>query len=152
MNDSAHTCAFDAVREFLGRVFTTAEGESLETVAGLNLSFTQARLAFWLAHHDHPVAIGDVADAVGLSAAATGRNIEHLVRKKLIARTENPDDRRVKLVVLTERGRDLARAHLQSKEDAVRTLLGDLDTAQCLALAEALKPLSKEESDDSKSS
>lgn len=151
MTDSAHTCAFDAVREFLGRVFTTAEGESLESVAGLKLSFTQARLVFWLAHHDHPVAIGDVADAVGLSAAATGRNIEHLVRKRLIARTENPDDRRVKLVVLTGRGRDLARAHLKSKEDAVRTLLGDLDTAQCLALVEALKPLSKEENDVSKS-
>ena len=152
MVDSPHACAFTAVRAFLGQVFTTAEGESLETVAGLNLSFTQARLAFWLAHHDHPVAIGDVADAVGLSPAATGRNIEHLVRKKLVKRTENPEDRRVKLVVLTDQGRSLAQAHLKSKEDAVRTLLGDLDPEQCLALVEALKPLVKEEPDVNQSS
>lgn len=148
MTDSAHACAFDAVRGFLGRVFTTAEGESLETVAGLKLSFTQARLVFALAHHDHPVAIGDLAESVGLSAASAGRNVEQLVRKKLIERTENPQDRRVKLVAVTDRGRSLAQSHLKSKEDAVRTLLDDLDTAQCLALVEALKPLSKEEPHD----
>ena len=145
MTDAAHSCAFSAVRGFLGRVFTTAEGESLESVAGLDLSFTQARLTFVLAHHDHPVAIGDLADAVGLSAAAAGRNVQQLVRKKLIERTENPEDRRVKLVTLTDRGRSLAQSHLESKEAAVRTLLGELDTDQCLALVEALKPLLKEE-------
>ena len=145
MSPSPHACAFAAVRAFLGQVFTTAEGESLETVAGLNLSFTQARLVFALAHHDHPVAIGDLADSVGLSAASAGRNVEQLVRKKLIARTENPEDRRVKLVAVTDRGRSLAQSHLKSKEDAVRTLLDGLDAEQCLALVEALKPLSKEE-------
>jgi DNA-binding MarR family transcriptional regulator len=141
MTHSVHDRAFDSVREFLGRVFTAAEGESLEAVAGLKLSFTQARLVFTLAHHDHPVAIGDLADAVGLSAAAAGRNIEQLVRKKLIVRTENPQDRRVKLVALSDGGRNLARSHLKSKEDAVRTLLDALDPAQCLALVEALQPL-----------
>ncbi|SKB06297.1 MarR family winged helix-turn-helix transcriptional regulator [Aeromicrobium choanae] len=152
MNDSPHACAFAAVRDFLGQVFTTAEGESLETVAGLKLSFTHARLVFALAHHDHPVAIGDLAEAVGLSAASAGRNVEQLVRKKLLVRTENPEDRRVKLVAVTDLGRSLAQSHLKSKEDAVRTLLDDLDTAQCLALVEALKPLSKEEPDVSQSS
>ncbi|MET0467708.1 MAG: MarR family winged helix-turn-helix transcriptional regulator [Aeromicrobium sp.] len=152
MTDSPHACAFTAVRDFLGQVFTTAEGESLETVAGLKLSFTQARLVFLLAHHDHPVAIGDLADSVGLSAASAGRNVEQLVRKKLIVRTENPEDRRVKLVAVTDRGRSLAQSHLKSKEDAVRTLLDDLDPAQCLALVEALKPLAKEVPDVSQSS
>ncbi|GAA2082477.1 hypothetical protein GCM10009725_15800 [Aeromicrobium tamlense] len=126
-------------------MFTTAEGESLESVAGLDLSFTQARLSFVLAHYEHPVAIGDLAESVGLSPAAAGRNIQQLVRKKLVVRTENPEDRRVKLVTLTDRGRSLAQSHLKSKEDAVRTLLGDLDTDQCLALVEALQPLLKEE-------
>lgn len=152
MTDSPHACAFVAVRDFLGRVFTTAEGESLESVAGLKLSFTQARLVFTLAHHDHPVAIGDLADAVGLSAASAGRNVEQLVRKKLIVRTENPEDRRVKLVAVSDHGRELAQSHLKSKEDAVRKLLDALDSDQCLALAEALKPLSKEEPDVNQSS
>jgi len=141
MTDPAHACAFDAVRNFLGRVFTTAEGESLEAVAGLKLSFTQARLVFTLAHHDDPVPIGDLADSVGLSAAAAGRNIEHLVRKKLVVRTENPQDRRVKFVAVSDRGRELAQSHLKSKEDAVRRLLDALDTDQCLALVAALQPL-----------
>lgn len=128
-------------------MFTSAEGESLESVAGLDLSFTQARLAFVLAHHEHPVAIGDLAESVGLSPAAAGRNIQQLVRKKLVVRSENPEDRRVKLVTLTDRGRSLAQSHLKSKEDAVRRLLGDLEPDQCLALVEALKPLLKEEPD-----
>ena len=148
MTDSAHAHAFEAFNDVLGRLFTTAEGESLESVAGLDLSFTQARMTFWLAHHDHPVAIGDLATAVGLSAAAAGRNVEQLVRKRLVERAENPEDRRVKLVALTARGRSLAQSHLKSKQDAVRTLLGDLDPDQCLALVEALKPLQKEEPHD----
>ncbi|MCD9154112.1 MarR family winged helix-turn-helix transcriptional regulator [Aeromicrobium duanguangcaii] len=147
MTTSPHACAFDAVREFLGRVFTTAEGESLEAVAKLKLSFTQARVVFTLAHHDGPAAIGDLAGAVGLSAAAVGRNIEQLVRKKLVVRTENPEDRRVKLVAVSALGRSLAQSHLKSKEDAVRTLLDALEPEQCLALVEALKPLKEEVSD-----
>lgn len=145
MSHTPHAGAFDAVRHFLDRVFTTAESGSLEAVAGLDLSFTQARMTFVLAHRGHPVAIGDLADAVGLSAAAAGRNVEHLVGRQLVVRTENPEDRRVKLVELTARGESLARSHLAAKEDAVRTLLGDLSTEQCLALIEALKPLQKEE-------
>ncbi len=144
MPDSVHTCAFESVREFLGRIFTSAEGESLESVAELDLTFTQVRLVLLLAHHDHPVAIGDLADAMGLSAASAGRNIEHLVQKGLVERTENPDDRRVKLVAICEGGRNLTESHVRAKEDAVRTLLSDLDTDQCLALIEALKPLVKE--------
>lgn len=148
MSDSAHRAAFDSVRDFLGRIFTTSEAGSLESVAELELSLTQARLLFTLAHHQRPVAIGDLGDEVGLSAASAGRNVDHLVRGGLIERAENPQDRRVKLVAVTTAGRDLAAAHLKTKEDAVRRVLGDLDTEQCLALIEALAPLTKDHPHD----
>lgn len=144
MTKSAHACAFDVVRGFLGRIFTSAEGDTLESVAELDLSFTQARIVLTLAHHEHPLAIGDLADMVGLSAASTGRNVENLVQKDLVERTENPEDRRVKLVALCPAGRAVAESHVKAKEDAVRTMLDDLDSDQCLALIEALKPLVKE--------
>ncbi|SRR5690606_5330236 len=145
MSDSPRAAAFTSVRDFLTRIFTTAEAESLESVAELELSFTQARILFTLAHHEQPIAIGDLGAEVGLSAAATGRNVDHLVREGWVERTENPEDRRVKLVSVTEAGRALAGRHLRSKEDAVRRLVDELDDAQCLALVEALAPLTKEE-------
>lgn len=138
---TAHQRAFEDVRELLGLIFTTAEGESLETVAGFDLSFTQARMIFIVASHEEPVAISDIAERLGLSVASTGRNVDQLVTKELLTRTENPDDRRVKLVELSARGRTLAEEHLRSKEDAVRRLLGRLDIRQCHALTSALAPL-----------
>lgn len=147
MPTSAHTFAFIAVRGFLERVFASAEGESLETVASLDLSFTQARLLFVLTVQDGPVAISDLADLVGLSPATVGRNVDRLVRKKLLTRTENPEDRRVKLVAASERGDRIAAAHLKSKEDALRNLLADLSADQCVALVDALEPLKKEHHD-----
>lgn len=145
MIESSRECAFVAVRGFLNRVFTTAEGDSLESVAGLDLSFTQVRTLFVTCHGDSPVAISDLADCLGLSVAATGRNVDQLVRKGLVERTENPDDRRVKLISPSDSGRAMAASHLKSKEDAVRTLLDDLDVAECDALTAALRPLVKEE-------
>src|SRR5690606_1023420 len=97
MSDSPRAAAFTSVRDFLTRIFTTAEAESLESVAELELSFTQARILFTLAHHEQPIAIGDLGAEVGLSAAATGRNVDHLVREGWVERTENPEDRRAQL-------------------------------------------------------
>ncbi|RLV54981.1 MarR family transcriptional regulator [Aeromicrobium phragmitis] len=107
----------------------------------MDLSFSQARTLFTLAQTDGPLAIGDIAKLVSLSVAAAGRNVDQLVKLGLVERTECDQDRRVKIVALTDKGVELARAHLDAKRDSVRHMLDRLDLDQCERLSEALAPL-----------
>jgi DNA-binding MarR family transcriptional regulator len=51
----------------------------------------------------------DIADANGLDAPYATVICDKLVEKGLVTRTPHPDDKRRKLVSLTEKGRDTAR-------------------------------------------
>lgn len=135
------SAAFADLETFLGRVFINAESEAYEVFLAVDLSFSQARTLFTLAQTDGPLAIGDIAKLVSLSVAAAGRNVDQLVKLGLVERTECDQDRRVKIVALTDKGVELARAHLDAKRDSVRRMLDRLDVDQCERLSEALAPL-----------
>ena len=133
--------AFEDLETFLGRVFINAESDAYELFLALDLSFSQARTLFTLAQSDSPLTIGDIARLVSLSVASAGRNVDQLVKLGLVERRECDLDRRVKLVALTSKGHELARAHLDAKRDSVRHMLDRLDLDQCERLSEALAPL-----------
>ena len=48
--------------------------------------------------------VTDLGDHLGVTSAASSQMLERLVQQKLILRTEDPDDRRVKQIVLTDKG------------------------------------------------
>ena len=91
---------YEALGEFIQRVFSLAESDAMTQMIELDVSFTQARTMFVLAHTGGPLPINEIASKLGLSVAATGRNIDQLVKLGIVERQENPDDRRVKLVSL----------------------------------------------------
>lgn len=137
----ARAAAFSDLEAFLGRVFINAESDAYEVFLTLDLSFSQARSLFTLAQADGPLAIGDIAKLVSLSMTSAGRNVDQLVKLGLVERRESELDRRVKLVALTAKGHELARAHLDAKRGSVRQMLDHLDLDQCERLSKALSPL-----------
>jgi DNA-binding MarR family transcriptional regulator len=48
--------------------------------------------------------VTDLGDHLGVTSAASSQMLERLVQQELILRTEDPADRRVKQIVLTEKG------------------------------------------------
>jgi DNA-binding MarR family transcriptional regulator len=48
--------------------------------------------------------VTDLGDHLGVTSAASSQMLERLVQQELILRTEDPTDRRVKQIVLTEKG------------------------------------------------
>jgi DNA-binding MarR family transcriptional regulator len=66
---------------------------------------------------------------LGVSAASASRAVDGLVRKRLASRVEDTDDRRVRRLTLTPRGRELAdriiSARLAGLEDFVNSLEPD---------------------------
>ena len=91
----------------------------------LRLGFTQLAALYVLADAG-TTTIGDLADVLGRSPSATSRLVEGLVRRRLVERQAETEDRRQRSVRLTDRGRALLRivdrARASQFLDAVRPL------------------------------
>ncbi len=84
-----------------------------------NLSMSMIGTLFHLGHRDH-AGVTDLGEHLGVSSAAASQMLEHLVEEGLIKRTEDPDDRRMKKISLTEKG-------YQVMKDSVSARLGWLE-------------------------
>jgi DNA-binding MarR family transcriptional regulator len=93
----------------------------------LRLGFTQLAALYVLADAG-TMTIGDVAEAIGRSPSATSRLIDGLVRRRLVERQPEPEDRRQRTVRLTQRGQAILRVVDRARADqfliAVRALPG----------------------------
>ncbi len=124
--------------EFLTRLMNLSESDGLDALIESDLSFSQARTLFLLAKTPEPLPINAVADALGLSVAAAGRNVDQLLQLDLVERRESATDRRVKLVSLTPVGERLAAQHIEAKRDSVKAFTDALPPEQRDQLHRAL--------------
>jgi DNA-binding MarR family transcriptional regulator len=72
--------------------------------------------------------IANIGDNLGITSAAVSQMIDRLVQQNLIARTENPDDRRAKCIELTAEGIQVVRECTEARQrwlDSLATLLSD---------------------------
>jgi len=129
------------LEEFLRRVFALIEGDAVGRLLDLDVSFSQARTIFVLAHVAEPVPISEIARRLGLSQAAAGRNVEQLVTLGIVERRESPDDRRVKLVYLSPSGLEIADQHHEHKRQALKEITGRLAVEDRRRLSAALGPI-----------
>ncbi|WP_280400266.1 MarR family winged helix-turn-helix transcriptional regulator [Nocardia carnea] len=117
--------------------------KGVDRLAELDLSVAQARVLFSVVQHREPQPIHTIAEELGLSMTAAGRNVDRLVRLGLLTRQESPTDRRVKLVGPTEHGHQLARdqiaIHRATIDQAVARLPDALRTDLCKVLTAVLE-------------
>ncbi len=77
--------------------------------------------------------VSGIGDHLGVSKAAASQMLERLVQQDFITRTEDPHDRRVKKIVLTEKGRCIL-------DDAIQAR-----THWLVVLSQQLSPVEKEQ-------
>lgn len=89
------------------------------------LGFTQLAALYVLADAG-TTTIGDLSDTLGRSPSATSRLVDGLVRRRLVERRPETEDRRQRALVLTARGQALLRSFDRARADqflsAVRAL------------------------------
>jgi len=98
------------------------------------LSRSMIGTLFHLSHRDH-AGVTDLGEHLGVSSAAASQMLEHLVEENLIQRTEDPDDRRMKKITLTEKG-------YQVMKESVSARLGWLDELTALLSEEEKNQIS----------
>lgn len=126
---------------FFRYVTTTCDGEFLEEVSGLDLSLGQVKVLSLLAMRSDEPSVKALADELGISLPAASRAIDPLVQRKLVARTEDSDDRRVKRIGLTTRGRTLVERIIALRVASLEGVIDQLSEPQRRKLAAALDAL-----------
>ncbi|ONM48812.1 MarR family winged helix-turn-helix transcriptional regulator [Nocardia donostiensis] len=111
----------EVLERFIFGLFVAAESGGADQLAELDLSLSQARTLFTVSHHEQPLPIHVIAEKLTMSVTAAGRNVDSLVRLGLLTREECPGDRRVKLVGLSERGRNVIRDQAAVKRASLDT-------------------------------
>jgi DNA-binding MarR family transcriptional regulator len=85
--------------------------------------------------------ISNISDDLGVSSAAASQMLDRLVQQELILRTEDPDDRRVKNIVLTEKGRKVIVECIQVRQAWMENLAAALSPEERNQIMSAFKIL-----------
>lgn len=91
------------IHEFVVRIGSVGEAKALTLIHEAGLTMPQL-IALMLLHHEGQLPITTLSQRLGLSLSATSAMVQRLVELGLVARTEDPSDRRQKQVALTPDG------------------------------------------------
>jgi DNA-binding MarR family transcriptional regulator len=127
------------LHRFFARVMKGDQGELFALIAELELTMPQMRAMFVLDNADHALALTELAPQMGLSVAAAGRAVDGMVRNRLISRTEDAADRRIRRLALTEHGRAALERINEARLVGLRRFAGTLGEPERDALARALE-------------
>ncbi len=109
--------------------------------SGLSLAQMSVLIHLYYRSPREVMAFGDLMQ---VSPAGASQMVERLVQQGLVQRVESPDDRRVRLVHLTERGRQVVDESIQARQQWVERLLASLTDEQRAAIGQALRVLAEQ--------
>lgn len=106
------------------------------------LTFPQMNVLMRL-YHQGVCGISDLGQQMGVSNAAASQAVDRLVQVGLIERKEDPEDRRAKQLILTEKGKQLIEQSIAARSRWFETLAGSLDANEKQKVIEALTLLTQ---------
>jgi DNA-binding MarR family transcriptional regulator len=125
-------------------VFLYDRGNQLRVMEESGLSMTQCKALLelgGLGQAGEPLQVSDLAEHFGVSVPSMSRAVDSLVRGKLATRLEDPDDRRVRRVAITAKGKELVDTLLVVRQAGLETFAESLSAAQRRKLDAAVDSL-----------
>lgn len=104
------------------------------------LSMSQFGVMFHLSRK-RSSGVTDLGEHLGVTSAAASQLLERLVQQGLILRTEDPHDRRVKQIVLTDKGCQVLEEGIRARQDWLADLSANLSNAEKEQIIEAFNLL-----------
>ena len=115
-------------------------GEVFQVIDQSGLSFAQLKALIELERTETGT-VTSLAEELGISAASASRAADGLVRKKLATRVEDPDDRRVRRLALTNAGLELAERIISARLAGLEEMTGSLEAEERKQLEATLDAL-----------
>jgi DNA-binding MarR family transcriptional regulator len=128
----------------LRHVFLYDRGNQLRVIEESGLSLTQCKALLelgGLGDEMEPRQVSELAEAFGASVPSMSRAVDGLVGKGLATRVEDPDDRRVRRVAITAKGKKLVDTLLVVRLTGLEAFAESLGAAQRRKLDAAIESL-----------
>jgi MarR family transcriptional regulator, 2-MHQ and catechol-resistance regulon repressor len=93
--------------------------------------------------HKGPLPVNMLGPIVNLTPGSISIAVDRLVAKGLVSRVESAEDRRVRIVALTPRGKDLIVPAFRKHAGQMRRVFSELNPEELRALEVALKKVGK---------
>ncbi|MET0306231.1 MAG: MarR family transcriptional regulator [Solirubrobacterales bacterium] len=128
----------------LRHVFLYDRGNQLRVIEESGLSMTQCKALLELGgigETADPRQVSELAETFGVSVPSMSRAVDALVKKKLVTRLEDPDDRRVRRVAITAKGKQFVDTLLVVRQAGLEAFAESLSSAQRRKLDAAIDSL-----------
>ena len=122
--------------------------EVLRVIDESGLTFIQMKAVVTLGGTETDAAattVTELAETLGVSPASASRAADGLVKRKLATRVEDAEDRRVRRIELTPKGRELADQIVSARLAGIEDFTAALEGAERSKLAAALAALMERE-------
>jgi MarR family 2-MHQ and catechol resistance regulon transcriptional repressor len=93
--------------------------------------------------HKGPLPVNTIGPIVDLTPGSISIAVDRLFEKHLVSRVESTEDRRVRIVALTPRGKDLIVPAFRKHAGQMRRVFSELNTEELDGLEAALKKIGK---------
>lgn len=127
----------------LRHLFLYDRGNMLRVIEESGLSMTQCKTLLELGGMGatEPRQVSDLAETFGVSVPSMSRAVDALVKKRLATRVEDVEDRRVRRVAITEKGKKLVETLLVVRQAGMEAFAGSLSAPQRRKLDAAVDSL-----------
>jgi DNA-binding MarR family transcriptional regulator len=129
----------------LGHLFLYDRGNQLRVIEESGLSLTECKALLELGGKGHAEThswqVSDLAELFGVSVPSMSRAVDGLVRAKLATRVEDTEDRRVRRVKITAKGKDLVDQLVTVRRAGIEDFAATLTAAQRRKLDAAVEAL-----------
>ena len=93
--------------------------------------------------HKGPLPVNTIGPVVDLTPGSISIAVDRLFEKGLVSRVESPEDRRVRIVALTPRGKDLIVPAFRKHAGQMKRIFSELSPEELRGLEGALKKVGK---------
>jgi MarR family transcriptional regulator, 2-MHQ and catechol-resistance regulon repressor len=93
--------------------------------------------------HKGPLPVNTIGPIVDLTPGSISIAVDRLVAKGLVSRVESAEDRRVRIVALTPRGKDLIASAFRKHSAQMKRVFSELSSDELRGLEVALKKVGK---------
>jgi DNA-binding MarR family transcriptional regulator len=121
-------------------------GAVVQALDDTGLTFVQMKTLVTVGSDpDEETSVKHVAESLGVSVPSASRAVDGIVKKGLATRLEDPDDRRVRRITLTDEGQELVDKIVSSRLEGMERFVAELGDAERSKLDSALEVLLERE-------
>lgn len=132
------------ISALLRHLFLYDRGNLIRVIEESGLTMTQSKALLELGGLGEAIEarqVSDLAEALGVSVPSMSRAVDGLVRKRLATRVEDAEDRRVRRIAITARGKKLVETLVVVRQAGMETFAASLTAAQRRKLDAAVDAL-----------